>query len=362
MRNSPSDAPRATFPRAARPAMLAPHKRPFTPPLRRAFRDEHRHFRTPRFRRLRPGRPLPARQRPSLSHRHPGPGAPADDAAPARPRRGAQHRRFHLRLSRLTARHVRQRAVDGEAVPEGKQHPLPARPQRGPRRHLGVGHAAGQSVSRRDRRWRVLDLVRQGPRRRPLDGRAEARQCGRHLAAWRRDRAGRRRPWLPVLDLAASERAGLRRGDDPGSEPGQRPGISRLRHSRLRAVALLGLLDRLQGDLRDRRIRRLGVGRSRAHQDRDADRFPAAAGRARHPQSRPAARGGKAPAWAEDASGQGVRARQRFRQDGDRSAAGAHRHHDAPARPISTRARRWRISASTRRAPAPSASASTRSA
>ena len=75
-------------------------------------------------------------------------------------------------------------------------------------------------------------------------------------------------------------------------------------------------------------VGRLGVGRSRAHQDRDADRFPAAAGRPRHPQSRPAARSGEAPAWAEDASGKGVRARQRLRQDGDRSAAGAHRHHD----------------------------------
>ena len=41
----------------------------------------------------------------------------------------------------------------------------------------------------------------------------------------------------------------------PVVNPGQRPGVSRLRHSGLRAVALLGLLDRLQGDLRDRRDR-----------------------------------------------------------------------------------------------------------
>ena len=123
------------------------------------------------------------------------------------------------------------------------------------------------------------------------------------LAAWRRDRARRRRPWLPVLDPAAPERAGLRRGDDPGRQSGDRPGVSRLRHPGLRAVALLGLLGRLQGDLRDRRIRRLGLGRSRAHQDRDADRLPAAAGRARHPQSRSAARGREAPARAEDGRG-----------------------------------------------------------
>ena len=75
-------------------------------------------------------------------------------------------------------------------------------------------------------------------------------------------------------------------------------------------------------------VGRLGVGRSGAHQDHDADRLPAAAGRARHPQSRRAARRREAPARAEDGGGEGVRARQRLRQDGDRSAAGAHRHHD----------------------------------
>ena len=48
---------------------------------------------------------------------------------------------------------------------------------------------------------------------------------------------------------------------------------------------------------------RLGVGRSRAHPDRHADRLPAAAGRARHPQARSAARAGAAPARAEDGGG-----------------------------------------------------------
>jgi hypothetical protein len=62
---------------------------------------------------------------------------------------------------------------------------------------------------RRQGRWRIRHLVRQGPRRRPLDGCAQARQLGRHLAERRRDRAGRRRPWLPVLDAGASERAGV---------------------------------------------------------------------------------------------------------------------------------------------------------
>ena len=234
---------------------------------------------------------------------------------------GLEHRRLHLRLSRLAARHVRQRAVGREALPQGEQHPLPARPQRGPRGDGGVGQPADQPLPERHRRWRVRHLVRQGPGRRPLDGRAEARQCRRHLAIWRRDRARRRRPWLPVLDPAAPERAGLRRGDDPGRQSGDRPGISRLRHPGLRDVALHGLLDRLQGDLRDRRMRRLGVGRSRAHADRDADRLPAAAGRTRHPQSRSAARGREAPARAEDGRGARLRARQRLRPHGDRAAA-----------------------------------------
>ena len=106
-----------------------------------------------------------------------------------------------------------------------------------------------------------------------------------------------------VLDPAAPERAGVLRRDDPGDQSGERAGISRLRPAGLCAVALLGLLDRLQGDLRDGRVGRVGVGRSRAHQDHHADRLPAAAGRARHPQSRSADGGGEAPAWAEDGGG-----------------------------------------------------------
>ncbi len=47
----------------------------------------------------------------------------------------------------------------------------------------------------------------------------------------RRDRAGRRRPWLPVLDARPSERAGVRRGIDAGGQPGDAAGLSRSRHS-----------------------------------------------------------------------------------------------------------------------------------
>ena len=48
-------------------------------------------------------------------------------------------------------------------------------PERGPRGHLDLGLAANQSVRRRSLRRRVLAVVRQGPRRRPLGRCAQAR-------------------------------------------------------------------------------------------------------------------------------------------------------------------------------------------
>ena len=64
-----------------------------------------------------------------------------------------------------------------------RAHQVPARPQRGPRGDRGLGHAAGQPVSRRQVRRRVLHVVRQGPRRRPLRRRVQARQLRRHVAS-----------------------------------------------------------------------------------------------------------------------------------------------------------------------------------
>ncbi len=86
----------------------------------------------------------------------------------------------------------------------------------------------------------------------------------------RRDRAGRRRSWLPVLDAGASERAGIRRRIDAGGQSGDAAGLSRSRHSGLCAVALLQLLGRLQGDFGDRRKLGLDRQRSRPHQDHHA--------------------------------------------------------------------------------------------
>ena len=60
-----------------------------------------------------------------------------------------------------------------------RQRQVPARPERGPRGHVDLGHAAGQPASRRQGRWRVRDVVRQGPGRGPLRRRVQARELRR---------------------------------------------------------------------------------------------------------------------------------------------------------------------------------------
>ena len=57
-----------------------------------------------------------------------------------------------------------------------------------------------------------------------------------------RDRAGRRRSWLPVLDAGPSERAGVRLGADAGGQSGHAARSSRPWHPRLGVVTLFGLL------------------------------------------------------------------------------------------------------------------------
>ncbi len=126
---------------------------------------------------------------------------------------------------------------------EGASCPFRAGPERGPGRDLGVGLAAGQSVQGRALRRRFRHVVRQGPRRRPHDGRAETRQRRWNLALRRRARGGRRRPRRPFLDPAAPERTHVRRGDDPGAQPVERAGIcsiSACMAGRCRAIPAAG--------------------------------------------------------------------------------------------------------------------------
>ena len=105
-------------------------------------------------------------------------------------RRGPEHRRLHQRLPRLAAGRLRPGAVGGQEAPGGAAHRVPARRQRGTRRHRGVGHAAARPLpAEQEVRRRVRHLVRQGPGRGPLLRRVQARQHGRHREARRRDRA-----------------------------------------------------------------------------------------------------------------------------------------------------------------------------
>ena len=131
--------------------------------------------------------------------------------------------------------------------------PLPAGAERGPRGDLDLGRAADQSVLGRALRRRVLDVVREGARRRPLRRRVQARQRRRHVRARRRARRRGRRPHVQVVVAAASERVRLRRRNDSRSQSRRRERDRRARPIRLRAVALQRLLDRAQGDAGDGR-------------------------------------------------------------------------------------------------------------
>ena len=226
--------------------------------------------------------------------------------------RGAQHRRFHLRLSRLAARHAtttrcgrRERYLAAHDIhfQPGINEDLAATSVWGSQQVTLFPGAKVDGV--------FAHLVRQGPRRRPLDGRAEARQRRRHRAAWRRARARRRRSRLPVLDPAASERADLRRGDDPGASIRRRCrniSTSACWASRCRAFPAAGSASRRS----PRRSRARPRSASIPSASRSCCRgFRAAAGRPQHPLARHAARAGAAAARAEDGGGRGLRARQR---------------------------------------------------
>ena len=122
------------------------------------------------------------RQRRRLPDRHAGAGAAAAGAEAAGRARRAQHRRLRLGLPRLAAGHGRPAAVEGEEVPRRRPHRVPARHQRRPGRHRLPGRAARGAGPAAHRRWRVCDVVRQGPGRGPLGRRAQARQRLRHAA------------------------------------------------------------------------------------------------------------------------------------------------------------------------------------
>ena len=241
----------------------------------------------------------------------------------------AQYGLLYFRLSRLAARRVRPGAVERAPLCRAQPHQVPAGDQRGTGRHRGVGQPADRAVSRRQIRRRFRRLVRQGAGGRPQRRRAEARQLGRHRAAWRGAGAGRRRSHLQILDPGAPVGIRVYRRADPGAEPGRGRGHSRSRPLRLGDVALFRLLGGAEDRRRDDGQLGLDLGRSRAGRDRPARGFRDAAGRAQHPLARPAARPGSPAAPLQDPGGDRLRPRQPARPHRDRRAAAALRHrHD----------------------------------
>ena len=188
--------------------------------------------------------PLFGAGRLALHDRHAGARSPADPAAPARRGGGPQHRRVRFRLSRLAVGPLRHRALARGAAAQAAQHRLPSGPQRGPGRDRDLGRAAIEQLSRRDRRWRVRNLVWQGARRRSLGRRAAPRQLHRRFAQGRRDRARRRRPRREVLDRRQFLRHVVHRRRHAGDLSVKHPGTHRVRPARDRDVAVFRLLGR----------------------------------------------------------------------------------------------------------------------
>ncbi len=126
-----------------------------------------------------PRRQVHAGTWPHLYQRHAGVGTAADAAAGTGSRRGSEHCRLHLRLSRVAARRARPVALESQEASCSARRRVPGRPERRPCRHLGVGLPAGQHVSGCQVRWRIRHVVRQGPGRGPHRRRLQARQLRR---------------------------------------------------------------------------------------------------------------------------------------------------------------------------------------
>jgi hypothetical protein len=180
-----------------------------------------------------------------------------------------------------------------------------------------VGQPAQPATARRALRRRARHVVRKGARARPRGRRPAPRQLRGRLAHRRRAGRGGRRPQLQVVD--DPERLGVpaRQPRHAGLLPGRRRRGDRPRPARLRLLARLRALGRLQ-DRHQRRRRgrhRRGLpgphrpGAARPRLRARARRQPAAAGVAR---ARAHARGRAPPA------GDRVRARERRQPRGGR--------------------------------------------
>ena len=192
-----------------------------------------------------PRRQIRPRIRPHLSHRHPGAGAAADDAAAARPcgrartppasspaiaarRWAASTRRCGRRRSSSSNNQIHFQPGVNEDLAATAVWGTQQTDLFGDNKYDGVfamWYGKGPGVDRSG------DVLRHGN----LAGTS---------TPWRRAGAGRRRPHLQVLDHGASERIRLHGRDDPGAEPVGRAGDPRSRPAWLGDVALFRLLGR----------------------------------------------------------------------------------------------------------------------
>ena len=146
-------------------------------------------------------------QGPGLSDRHAGAGAPADAAAPARCRGGAQYRLLYFRLSRLAARRVRPGAVERAALCRAQPHQVLSR--RSTRSSAPTAVWGSQQIglfpgAKYDGVFAIW--YGKGP---GVDRSGDALKHGNSAGTappWRGAGARRRRPHLQILDPGASIR------------------------------------------------------------------------------------------------------------------------------------------------------------
>ena len=216
--------------------------------------------------------------RPHLSERRAGAGAAAAVQRRATKRAGLNTAGFISGYRGSPLGGSTSAVDDAQKHLDEHQHPFPARRQRGPRRHRGLGHAAGQPVPGRQVDGVFAHLVRQRPGRRSLRRRAQARQRRGHLAARRRAGRRRRRSRLPSRPCRIRASTIFEAAMMPVLDPGDRSGHPRFRPARLGDVALFRLLGRLQSHHRDGRLLGLGRSSTRPRDDHHPERFRDAAG------------------------------------------------------------------------------------
>ena len=236
-----------------------------------------------------PRRQVRARGRAHPDHRRPGARAPGARPAPRRPAPRPDHRHDDLRLPGLAARRPRPGAREQPRAARAAPRAPRARPQRGARRDLGVGEPADRPAPRRQARRRARHVVRQGAGPRSGRRRPSPRQLRRRLAHRRRAGRRRRRPKLQVLHDPERVRVAARQPPHAGVLPRQPGRGDRPRPARLRVLARVRAVGRLQ-DRHERgrrgRHRRRGArprlpGTARPRLRARAERQPAAPGVAR---------------------------------------------------------------------------------